>query len=59
MTHSTQLRVFDQLGRTVHMLEFPAGTTNATWNASDAAPGVYFMQIIHEKGIETGKVWVR
>jgi hypothetical protein len=59
MTQSAQLRIKDQLGRTVHTQQIPPGITNATWDASGAASGVYFMQILHEKGIETGKVMVR
>jgi|GEM_PF-3290307 len=59
MNQPAQLRIMDQLGRVVQTKEIPPGITNATWDASDAAPGVYFMQIMHDKGIETGKVLVR
>jgi hypothetical protein len=58
-TQLTQLRIVDQLGRTVHTQEIPAGTTSTSWNTSNAAPGVYFMQILHNDGIEVGKVIVR
>jgi photosystem II stability/assembly factor-like uncharacterized protein len=59
MNHPAELRIMDQLGRTVHTQIVPVGTTSTTWNTSNAAPGVYFMRIVHEKGIETGKVLIR
>lgn len=58
-TCSGEFRVIDQLGRVVYTQEIEPGSTSTTWDASIAAPGVYFMQIMHEKGIATGKVIVR
>ncbi|MCB2203527.1 T9SS type A sorting domain-containing protein [bacterium] len=56
---TAHLRILDQLGRTVHTQDIPAGATTTTWNASNAPPGVYFMQILHNDGFEVGKVLVR
>ncbi|MCB2206365.1 T9SS type A sorting domain-containing protein [bacterium] len=59
MNHPAQLRIVDQLGRVVHIQNIQPGTTSTTWNASNVSSGVYIMQILHNGGIEVGKVLVR
>ena len=59
LTQPTKLRILDQVGRTVYTREIPAGETSTAWDGSTASPGIYFLQLQHNDGMEVMKVSIR
>jgi hypothetical protein len=56
-----ELRLYDAAGRLVSRREpqrFPAGSTSVVWEASNLAPGFYFLRMRTASGLTAEQRWV-